>query len=431
MNNQNGQDGFLVSKGHAYYVFVLLFLLFMFDWIDRQVIASLFPYLKQDWGLTDTQCGLLISVVYWCFVILVLPVSVLMDRWNRKTPIALMAATWSLATVGCALTRNFGQLFTARAIIGVGEAAYTPGGLSMISGLFPQRIRATMVGIWNAAPPLGIVLGVLAGGYIATHYGWRHAFGIVGLPGFIIGLLFFFVRDYRAVDLAVTVHNERGSEAKRKMSKGDVFRQLVGTPSLMLTYFAYAGNMFLSVSLVNWLPTYFHRVENLPVDKASARASVLFLLAIVSSALGGFLADRWQKKRANARMLLPALASAFVAVCTFSAFTFFREGPRYFVLLLSSLTGTFFPACGHAVTQDVVHPGLRATSSSGNLLVQHFLGSALGPLIVGMLSDKYNIGTALAVVSLVPLISAVLWFIGSRFYEKDLAKIEKVALVIQ
>lgn len=88
---------FEVSRGYAYYVFVLLFILYMLDFTDRYVIASLFPYLKADWGLTDTQCGLLMSTVTWAVLVLTLPISVLVDRWSRKKSIGIMAALWSLA----------------------------------------------------------------------------------------------------------------------------------------------------------------------------------------------------------------------------------------------------------------------------------------------------------------------------------------------
>jgi predicted MFS family arabinose efflux permease len=432
MKNQNVQEDFLVPKGKAYYIFTLLMLLFIFDFIDRQVIASLFPYLKKDWGLSDTQCGLLISGLYWCFIIFVVPFSVLMDRWSRKKMIGMMAVTWSLATVACAFTRNFGQLFAARAVIGVGEAAYAPGGVSMISGLFPQRMRATLMGIFNMGATIGSAIGVIAGGYIAVHYGWRHAFGIVGVPGLFIAVLIFFVRDYKPVNLDITVHKEKDSGEKRRMSKKEIIRQFTGTPSLIFNYFAYAAAMFYGVSSLTWLPTYLNRIDNLPMDQASAKVSVLFLLAAVSGGLGGVIADRWQKKRANARALAPGIACVIWAVLNFAAFGLAEtHSSRYYLLLISGLFGAVYTAGGWALTQDLVHPGLRATSGSLNVLIQHFLGSALGPLVVGILSDKYNLQTAMTVVSLVPLIAAALWFMAARYYERDLAKVEKVALAVE
>jgi MFS family permease len=184
-----------------YFIFTLLFLLYMFDYLDRLIIVSLFPFLKLEWGITDTQCGLLVSAVYWSILIFTLPVSILIDRWSRIKSIGLMAVLWSVATLGCAFTNNFGQLFAARTAIGLGEAGYAPGGTAMISALFPKEKRAKILGIWNASIPLGSALGIALGGIIADHFGWRHAFGLVALPGIVVALLFFYVRDYETIAL--------------------------------------------------------------------------------------------------------------------------------------------------------------------------------------------------------------------------------------
>ena len=120
-------------------IFTLLFLLYMFDYMDRLVIVSLFPFLKQEWGITDTQCGLLVSAVYWSILIFTLPVSILIDRWSRIKSIGLMAVLWSAATLACAFTKNFGQLFAARTAIGLGEAGYVAGRNGHDIGLIPQR----------------------------------------------------------------------------------------------------------------------------------------------------------------------------------------------------------------------------------------------------------------------------------------------------
>ena len=185
----------------SHFTFLLLFLLYMFDYIDRTIVGALFPFLKQDWGISDTQCGLLVSAVYWSILIFSLPVSILVDRWSRKKSIGLMALLWSMATLACAFTRNFGQLFVTRTFIGIGEAGYAPGGTAMISAMFPAEKRARMLGFWNASIPLGSALGIVLGGFIAEHFGWRHAFGIVALPGAVVALLFFYVRDYQTIEL--------------------------------------------------------------------------------------------------------------------------------------------------------------------------------------------------------------------------------------
>ena len=190
MNGKQIPEGYLFSKGYTHYIFILLWLLYFFDYVDRMVVAALFPFLKSEWGLTDAQCGMLVSAVYWAILIFSFPVSIVIDRWSRKKAIGIMAVLWSLATVACAFTKNFGQLFAARTAIGLGEAGYAPGGTAMISALYPEKKRSLLIGIWNSSIPIGMACGLLAGGFIATHWGWRHAFGIVALPGLIISILF-------------------------------------------------------------------------------------------------------------------------------------------------------------------------------------------------------------------------------------------------
>jgi len=422
-------DGYLMSKGYSYYTFTLLFLLYMFDYIDRMVVVSLFPFLKVDFGLSDTQCGLLVSTVYWSIVVLSVPTSVIIDRWSRKKSIGVMALFWSAATVACAFTKSFSQLLIARTAIGVGEAGYAPGGTAMISALFPEKMRSLIVGLWTAALPLGSAIGIMLGGYIAAHYGWRQAFGIVALPGFIVAILFFFVRDYKTVNLERKT--DPGSQRQGKMKTLEIVRQFIRTPSLLLTYAAFAGCMFLSASYLSWLPTYFHRVENLPMEKAAFKGSLVMLLAILGFPLGGFLADRWRRKRMNARLLFPALSSLITGGIFLSAFYFLQGPSQYALILLGGMAASAFSPAAIAVTQDVVHPGLRATSYSFCVIAQNLLGSSLGPLFVGAISDQYGIHYALTLVPLSSILAAFLFFAASFFYETDLAKVERIQLMAE
>ena len=209
-------EGYLFSKAYTSYIFLLLWLLYFFDYVDRMVVVSLFPFLKADWGLTDTQCGALVSAVYWAIIVFSFPISIVIDRWSRKKSIGIMAVLWSLATAACALTKNYGQLFGARTAIGLGEAGYAPGGTAMISALYPEKRRAFMVGIWNMSIPIGMAAGIVLGGIIATHWGWRRAFGVVALPGLFVAFLFFFIKDYRTVGLEQTI----GPEGLKQTAEG-------------------------------------------------------------------------------------------------------------------------------------------------------------------------------------------------------------------
>jgi len=432
MKNQIKPEGYLFTKRYTNYIFILLFLLYMFDYIDRMVITSLFPFLKVDWHLTDTQCGMLISAVYWSIVLFTFPVSILVDRWSRRKTIGLMAVVWSFATGFGAFSGSFRHLFVARTVIGVGEAGYAPGGSAMMSALYPQEKRSWMMGLWNASIPLGSAIGVAIGGIIAAKWGWRHAMGIVALPGFIIAILFFFVKDYKTIGLEKTEVKLDKAERRKKvrMSIKDMITEFLEKPSLIFTYFGMAAVIFTTTSLLTWLPTYFHRVQNMPIGPAGIKSSAIMLFAIIGAPLGGYIADRWRRKQINARLLVPALTSLLSAILMFLSFSVFRGQIQYMILLSMGISITAFIAAAAAVTQDVVHAGLRAISYAVAVVIQNLLGASLGPIVMGAISDATNIQTAFTFLPLALLLASALFFAGSFYYAKDLSKVEKVVMEV-
>lgn len=427
MKKPEDRTGYLFSKGYSNYVFILLFLLYMFDYIDRMVVTSMFTSIERDWGITHMQSGLLVSAVYWAIVILTFPVSILVDRWSRTKTIGVMAIMWSLATALCALTGNFVQLFMARMLIGVGEAGYAPGGSAMISGLYPIDKRARMMGLWNAAIPLGSAIGVLLGGIIAVKIGWKHAFGIVAVPGLVVAILFLFVKDYKTVDLSFYDK----SSNKIKMEKKDMVKEFITKPSVLLTYFGMAAVVFVTTSMLTWLPAYFENMRNISQEAAGKMASSVMVLALVGAPLGGFLTDKWRKSKENARLLFPAVSTLLSAIVLFLALTLFKGTIQYVLFLVFGVLVLAFISGAASVTQDVIHPGLRATSYAIAVVVQNLLGASTAPIIMGKIYDLTNIQTALSILPVILLIGAVLFWLGSRYYIKDLGKVAQINLVAE
>ena len=424
MKSSGRPQGYLFSKGYSNYIFMLLFLLYMFDYIDRMVITSMFASIEKDWGITHTQSGMLVSAVYWAILALTFPVSLLVDRWSRTKTIGIMAILWSLATAVCALTGNYVQLFIARMFIGIGEAGYAPGGSAMISGLYPIDKRARMMGIWNAAIPVGTAIGHFLGGFIAVRLGWKHAFGLVAFPGLIVAILFLFLRDYKTVDLAF-VNNTR---QKIKMKRKDMIREFITRPSILFTYFGISAVVFVTTALITWLSTYFQDVRGVPMDKAATMASIVMVLAVIGAPAGGYLTDAWWKKQQNARLLLPALSTLVTAILLFTALYLLKGTIQYLCLLLMGVCVMFFISGAAAVTQDVIHPGLRATSWAVAVVIQHLLGSSMAPVVIGRIYDLSNIRTALGILPFVLVVGSVLFYMGSRYYRKDMEKVTKIEL---
>jgi len=425
------KPGYLFRSGYTNYVFSLLFLLYLFDYADRMIIGALVPFIQTDWGIDDAQIPMLSSVVYWTIVALTLPISALVDRWSRTKTIGAMATIWSLATAACAFTGSFGGLMVARGFVGSGEAGYAPGGSAMISAMYPKQKRSWILGLWNASIPLGAAVGVAIGGVIAANWGWKSAFGLVAVPGLLIAILFFFVKDYKTVPLYTEKVEKDAPPKKVRMGIKELYKEFFTKPALVLTYFGFTGVVFVTTSVIFWLPSYFERMYDLPMEKAAPKASIVMLLAIIGAPLGGYLTDRWRKKRINARLLFPSISTIIAALLCFLAFTVFLDGTQYLVLLLMGMTITLFIPGAAATTQDLVHPGLRATSFALSVFIQNLIGASLGPIIIGVISRRTDLATAMKTLPVFLVVAAILFFLGSLYYKKDLAKVDEVKLEVK
>jgi MFS family permease len=415
------KPGYIYKTSYTYYVFGLLFLLYMFDYIDRMIVTSMFVHIEKDWGISSTQSGMLVSGVYWSIVVLTLPASLLVDRWSRRKTIGIMAVIWSLATALSALTGNFAQLLMARIVIGAGEAGYSPGGTAMISGLFPQHKRAQMLGIWNASIPLGAAIGVGMGGLIASTIGWRHAFGIVALPGLIVAILFYFIKDYKTAPIVSENH-----QTYQKPTPKMILNEFIYKPSFLFASFGMAAVIFVITALMTWLPKFFLETNATIINEKEAgfKASVVLLLAIVGAPLGGYLADKWRKKNVKARLFFPTITTLLSAILLFVAINYTPGLTQYLVfLLLGIMISAFAPAIA-AVTQDVVQVGLRAVSYSIAVIVQNLLGASIAPVIIGFLIDKYDVVTAFQILPIMLIIAVILFYLASIYYEKDMQKVQ-------
>jgi MFS family permease len=407
----------------AFYLLVLLCLTYLFDYADRMVVGSLIPFIKAEWSLSDRELGSLTSVIYVTIAVFVLPLSLIVDRWSRRKMISLMVFVWSMATLACAFARNYRELLWARAMVGLGEAGYAPAGTAVLAGAFPIEARAKTMGIWNAFIPLGAALGFVAGGYIGQNWGWRHAFGLVALPGVLLAILFWFTKDYRTVPLA----EGRGptSRSGLMVSIGGLFK----IPTLWFVYLAFAMNTAITTSLMTWLPSYFNRFHGMSEQKAGTMSAGLALLVLVGAPLGGFLADRWRRKRLNARMVFSGLTSLASAVLLGLALILSETRVFAPLLVAFGILTVCYVAPSAAVTQDVVDPGLRALSYGLCVICQHLLGGAWSPMLIGWVSDKAGLDKALLLLPIFGLFASALLFLGAKGYVRDLERARKVTLV--
>ncbi len=418
------EDKYLVGPGAAWFAFVMTAALMIFDYVDRQVIVSLFPHLKQEWGLSDKELGGLVSIVSITVAVGGIPIALVADRFSRVKSIVAMAGAWSLATISCMFVRSYAALFAARAVVGLGEAGYGSVGAGLIASHFPARLRGTLMAGFFACASFGSVLGVILGGVIADQWGWKAAFGVVGIPGLALALLYLLVRDYKTVELTPKI------EAARQSVGGTARHivQVLARSRTMLWICIAAPAQLIVVSAVwAWMPSFLVRSHGITPQAAGLQASLVVLAGAIGSIVWGAVVDRMGKYGARAKLrTVAALCLATAAVLSFAfgapQFGIALAGPVQFALIvLGGLLMTCHVGPASAVVIDVTHPGVRSTGASILSLFQNLFGLALGPMISGSLSDSMDLETALAITPLFSLIAVAAFLRAGVTYEQDKA----------
>ena len=418
------RDDYLAGPGAAWFAMAMTLGLMIFDYVDRQVIVSLFPYLKAEWNLSDTQLGALVSIVSITVGLGALPVALFADRVSRVKSIAVMAVTWSLATISCMWARSYGALLAARAMVGLGEAGYGSVGAALLASHFPARLRGAVMAAFFAAASVGSVLGVMLGGVIAAKWGWQAAFGVVGVPGLLLALLYLKVRDYRTVALEPTLDAKRRS---LKESSLHIFRALTSAPTMLWVCLGGAAQLIVVSALWSWLPSFLNRMHGVVPAQAGIKAALVVLAGAVGSVIWGAVVDRAGVRLPRRKLATMAALCVLSMVVLVAAFALVQDPAQQFLLIVC---GGFLATCTvgpvAAIVIDVVHPGVRATGASVLALVQNLLGLAAGPFIAGMLSDAWGLVPALTATPLFALVAAGCFLLAARSYEADKARAGKV-----
>ena len=417
--NANTSDSYAVSRSRAWFAFFMIFMLMLSDYVDRQIIVSLFPHLKEEWGLSDKQLGALVSIISIVVAIGSLPVAMMADRFGRVKSIVIMASVWSLATIASMFARSYAQLFAARAVVGLGETGYGSVGAALVNGLFPKRLHSTLLGAFFGASALGAVLGVGLGGWIADRWGWRAAFGAVGFPGLAMALLFMFVPDYKNT---VVVFTPKVRAKGPKAFFQNLYAALTKGPTLLWVCLAGASQLIVVSTIWAWMPSFFNRYHGMEASVASRHAALVVLACAIGALFWGWVADRVSQRTPRNKLLLMCVLTVVTFAAFSSAFAIPMSSSLQYVLIIAgSFTMTSTVGVCTSTVLNIVHPGLRSTGSAVLTLFHNLLGLAIGPFFGGLMSDAWGLNTALAVIPAVGLVSAFCFWKSSRTYEADMA----------
>jgi MFS family permease len=390
---------------YAWVVFALTFGLLISDYMARQVLNAVFPLLKTEWGLTDGQLGFLAGVVPLMVGLLTLPVSMLADRFGRARSVVIMAVIWSAATLLCALANNYDQMLIARVLVGVGEAAYGSVGIAVIISVFPKHMRGTLTAAFMAGGLAGQVLGVGIGGAIAATHGWRMAFNAIGIAGLMLAAAYaWWVRDSR-------LSNSQAAERPRLTLEN--LKTLFAGRTLTCAYVASGLQLFVAGALPAWLPTYFVRYYELPLQKAAPLAAIFLAIGGVGMVLCGMASDRFVQG-ADRRARLSAGFCLISAILVAAAFAVGPGVPQLVLLGLAMFFAASTAGAAGAIVAALTPAALHGTAFAVLTLANNVFGLAPGPILTGWLADRVGLIGALQMLPIASIAAAMVFFLASR-----------------
>jgi MFS family permease len=393
-------------QGTAGLTLVVLTVINLFNYVDRWVVAALAESLKKPTalGLDDTELGLLATaflVVYMCTSPLF---GGLGDRRNRPRLIAAGVFIWSLATSLAGFARGFASLFTARATVGIGEAAYGTISPSILSDLYPRAQRGRVMAVFFAAIPIGSALGYVLGGLADKAFGWRAAFFIAGAPGLLLALL-----CLRLPDPPRGAHDE-GAEAPAAKGGVAAYRRLLRNGTYVLTVLGYAAYTFAVGGMAFWMPAFLERIRGVPREQATVQfGAIVVVTGFVGTFAGGWLGDLWLRRSRQAYLWLSGLTALAAAPLAWVVFTDSRPGVYLPALIAAELL--VFASTGPVNTAIVneVAPQERASAVALSIFSIHVLGDVPSPPLIGWISDRSSLDRAVLIVPVAVLLCGLIW----------------------
>ncbi len=441
------------SKGYGAWVLAMLFIVYAFNFLDRQIISILAIPIQQELDLSDRQLGLLGGIAFaLLYSTLGVPIAWLADRTKRTWIITISLAIWSGFTAICGLATNFIQLFLARVGVGVGEAGGVAPSYSLIADYFPPQSRARALAIYSLGIPIGSAFGVvagaqIAGGAVSENLDWRAAFIIVGVLGLVIAPIFkLTVREPKrggldapqrpSVDANLAENEAVAGEPAVTQDKPGIFKVLAvlaKKPSFWFLTLGASCSSMMGYGVFFWVPSFFRRsffsdlgLQDAIIQSGWLFGAILFVGGSLGIILGGVLGDLMGKGSKRMYAIVPAVA--FFVTYPFYIAGVLAPSPLMAVLLFMIPTGLGLAWLGPTLSafQHLVPPNMRAMASAVFLLINNLLGIGVGVYALGELSTLLTpsfgeeaLRYSIMIGATLYLVAGALFLIGSRTIAKD------------
>lgn len=404
------------KRGLRTYIVIVLAVTYCLNFIDRQILTILQVPIKLEFHLSDTQLGLLTGFSFAVFYsVLGIPIARLADRLNRVNIISVSVAFWSLMTALCGTAGGFWPLALFRVGVGVGEAGGTPPAHSIISDYFNKVERSRALSIYSLGQMFGAAFGVLLGGYIAQHYGWRTAFFVVGIPGILMALL---------VKFTIPEPMRGASDAKQERAIDEGFGKSMAALFRNKTYFnvmfAHVVAVMVGYSIISWLPPYLSRTYALSHTQIGGVVASIFILGGgVGMFLGGFFGD-YLAKRFGLRWL--ALLPAIGVVISMPLYVLALNNSSLLMTIIFLIVATIAYQWHYAPSLSVIQTSViaskRSLATATVFLFSNLIGLGLGPVAVGAISDYTgSLGFAMSTSTVLLLLASFIYYRSARFVD--------------
>ncbi len=385
------------------YAIGMLLVIYIFNFLDRQIVNILAEPIKIELGLADWQLGMLTGLAFALFyTVLGIPIARYAEKADRVKIISVAVGVWSLFTVLCGFATNFLQLLLARIGVGVGEAGCSPPAHSLITDYTPKEERASALAIYSMGIPLGSLAGMVLGGLIADAYGWRTAFFVAGAPGIILAIMAYLTLPEPRRGLTKKVEPVKGPSffdalVELKSKKSFWWISIGAALSAMVGYghIAFYGSFYLrnhaegltamAVSVNEMIGVSFGPIGFV----GTALGLIIGICGAAGTFLGGVLADRAARTNVSGYATVPAIAGLVTVIPFIAAMLVDNVALSFLILAVPVFAGAIWYGPIFASAQTLGHPRTRATAAAVLLFVINLIGLGLGPLLVGMFSDIF------------------------------------------
>lgn len=416
-----------MNKNYRNYVLLLLMVVYIFNFIDRQILVILQESIKMELGLSDKQLGLLSGFSFAVFyVVCGIPIARMADRYNRVNIVSASLTIWSAMTALSGLAGNFFHLLAARIGVGVGEAGASPPSHSIISDYFPHEERGRALSIYSIGIYIGILIGFLAGGWINQYFGWRVAFLVVGGPGILLAIIV-------KLTLREPLRGHLDAGDHESMPDGEFLTDVKRIWALRSFRYAAIGaglNAFLGYGALNFMPSFAIRLHEVPVGMVGTWLALIVGLAGAAGVYsGGHMSDHLGKRDQRWAYWIAGFSTILAGLLLVPALLADSQYVMWGFYALGTLSSSMFLGPTIAMAHALVGPRYRALASSLLFFVLNIIGLGLGPLTVGAVSDALapslgveSIRWAIMTTSIAAIAGGGLYLLAARYVRDDLER---------